>query len=93
MSFPCLPSRRRSQLHALKAAKEKSRVSSDEDVDEDEGIAMLARNFRKLMKNQKFKNKFSEKFKNDPKEAEQDEADKKDPRGPRCYECLGFCHI
>jgi hypothetical protein len=45
---------------------------------------MLARNLRKLMNNQKFKNKFSEKFKNDPKGAEQDEVDKKDPRGPRC---------
>jgi hypothetical protein len=54
---------------------------------------MLAKNFRKLMKTQKFKNKFSKKLKGDPKEAEQDEADKKDPRGPRCYECSGYGHI
>jgi hypothetical protein len=54
---------------------------------------MLARNLRKLMNNQKFKNKFSEKFKNDPKGAEQDEADKKDPRGPRCYKRSNIGHI
>jgi hypothetical protein len=28
-----------------------------------------------------------------PKEAKPEEAEKKDPRGPRCYECLGFGHI
>jgi hypothetical protein len=28
-----------------------------------------------------------------PKEAEPAEAEKKDPRGPRCYECSGFGHI
>jgi hypothetical protein len=28
-----------------------------------------------------------------PKEAEPEEEEKKDPRGPRCYECSGFGHI
>jgi molecular chaperone GrpE (heat shock protein) len=28
-----------------------------------------------------------------PIEAELEEAEKKDPRGPRCYECSGFGHI
>lgn len=65
MSFPCPQSRRRN-ISLSKLFKEKSRVSSNEDIDEDEGIAMLSRNFKKLMKNQKFENKFFEKFKNDP---------------------------
>jgi len=34
------------------------------------------------MKNNKFKNKFFENLRGDLKEAEQDEADKKGPRGP-----------
>jgi hypothetical protein len=29
----------------------------------------------------------------DPKGSEQDEADKKDPRGPRSYECSGYGHM
>jgi hypothetical protein len=28
-----------------------------------------------------------------PREAELEEVEKKDPRGPRCFECLGFRHI
>jgi hypothetical protein len=28
-----------------------------------------------------------------PREAELEEAEKKDPRGPRCYECSGFGHL
>jgi hypothetical protein len=88
-----LPPVKKVKSITLKVAKEKSKVSSDEDIDEDEGITMLAKNFRKLMKNQKFKNKYSKKLKNDPKGAEQDEVDKKDPRGPRCYECSSYSHM
>jgi hypothetical protein len=32
-------------------------------------------------------------MKNAPREAEPEEAEKKDPRGPRCFECSGFKHI
>jgi hypothetical protein len=32
-------------------------------------------------------------MKNAPREAEPEEADKKDPRGSKCFECLGFEHI
>jgi hypothetical protein len=46
-----LPPAKKVKSIALKAAKGKSRVSSDEDTNEDDGLAMLARNFRKLMKN------------------------------------------
>jgi len=56
-------------------------------------MAMLAKKFRRLMKNDRFKKKFSERVKKSPREAEPEEEDKKDPRGPRCFECLGFGHI
>jgi hypothetical protein len=53
---------------------------------------MLAKNFRRLMRNERFKKKFSEKMKKVPKEAEPEEAEKKDPKGPKCFECSGFGH-
>jgi hypothetical protein len=47
-------------LNASKASKKKSRVSFDEDSDIDEdAVAMLAKNFELVMKNNKFKKKFS----------------------------------
>jgi hypothetical protein len=39
------------------------------------------------------KRKFSERLKKPPKEFEPEKAEKKDPRGPRCFECSGFGHI
>jgi len=45
------------------------------------------------MKNEKFKKKFTERLKKAPREYELGEAEKKDPRGPRCFECLGFRHM
>jgi hypothetical protein len=54
-------------------------------------MAMLAKNFGRLMKNDKFK-KFTERLKKAPKLFEPEEAEK-DPRGPRSFECLGFGHI
>jgi hypothetical protein len=42
------------------------------------------------MINERFKKTFSEKMKKVPREAEPEEAKKKDPRGPRCFECSGF---
>jgi len=45
------------------------------------------------MKNNKFKKKFSDRLRKAPHTAESDEAEKKDPRGPQCFECLGFRHI
>jgi hypothetical protein len=44
------------------------------------------------MKNDKFKKKVFERLKKAPKESEPEEAEKKDPRGPRCFECSGFGH-
>jgi hypothetical protein len=54
---------------------------------------MLAKNFGRLMKNDKFKKKFTKRLKKTPREFELEEAEKKDRRGPRCFECLGFGHI
>jgi hypothetical protein len=45
------------------------------------------------MRNDRFKKKFSEKLKKAPREFELEEAEKKDPRGPRCFECSGFGNI
>jgi RNA-binding protein YhbY len=79
---------------ALKASKKKARVSSEEDSDnEEDAVAMLAKNFVRLMKNDKFKKKFTERQKKAPRESEPEETEKKDPRGPRCFECSGFGHI
>jgi hypothetical protein len=81
-------------LKASKASKKKSVVSSDEDSDVDEdAVAMLAKNFECFMKNNKFKKKFSDRLRKAPHTTDTEEAEKKDPRGPQCFECSGFGHI
>jgi len=81
-------------LKASKASKKKSRVSSDEDSDIDEdAMAMLAKNFEHFIKNNKFKKKFSDRLRKAPHTAELEEAEKKDLRGPQCFECSSFGHI
>jgi hypothetical protein len=59
-----LPLVRKAKAIALKATKNKSRVSSDEDSDneEEDAIAMLTKNIGGLMKNDKFKKKFTERL-------------------------------
>jgi hypothetical protein len=89
-----LPSVKKLKTIALKASKKKVEVSSEDDSEEEEKVvAMLAKNFRRLMRDDLFKKKFSKKMKNAPREAEPEEAEKKYPRGPRCFECSGFGHI
>jgi hypothetical protein len=89
-----LPLVKKMKTIALKASKKKVEVSSGDDFEDKEKIvAMLAKNFERLMRNERFKKKFSEKLKKVPREAEPEEAEKKDPRGLRCYECSGFGHI
>jgi hypothetical protein len=79
---------------ALKASKKKVETSSRDDSEEEEKVvAMLAKNFRRLMRDDRFKKKFSEKVKKAPREADPEEEEKKDPRGPKCFECSGFRHI
>jgi len=79
---------------ALKASKKKVEVSSgDDSKDEEKAVAMLAKIFGRLTRNERFKKKFSEKIKKAPRESEPEEVEKKHPRGPRCFECSGFGHI
>jgi hypothetical protein len=79
---------------ALKASKKKVEASSEDDSeDEEKVVAMLAKNFRRLMKDDWFNKKFSERVKKSPREVEPEEEDKKDPRGSQCFECSGFRHI
>jgi len=89
-----LPPVKKVKTIALKASKKKTKVSSEEDSEnEEDAVAMLAKNFGRLLKNDKFKKKFSERIMKAPKESEPEEAKKKDPRDPRCFECSGFGHI
>jgi hypothetical protein len=82
-----LPSVKKLKTIALKASKKKVEASSKDDSEEEEkAMAMLAKNFRRLMRDDRFKKKFSKKMKNAPREAEPKEEEKKDPRGPR-FEC------
>jgi len=45
------------------------------------------------MRNDRFKKKFFEKLNKVPRESEFEEAEKMEPRGPRCFECSRFGHI
>jgi hypothetical protein len=89
-----LPPVKKLKTIALKDSKKKVEASYEDDSeDEEKVVAMLAKNFRRLMKDDRFKKKFSERVKKSPREAEPEEEDKKYPRGPRCFECSGFGHI
>jgi uncharacterized protein YjaG (DUF416 family) len=62
-----LPPVRKAKTIALKASMKKSRVSSDEDSDiYEDAVAMLAKNFERFMKSNKFKNKFSDRLRTAP---------------------------
>jgi hypothetical protein len=67
--------------------------SGDDSEEEEKVVAMLTKNFRRLMRDDRFKKKFSEKIKKAPRKPEPEEEEKKDPRCPRCFECSGFGHI
>jgi hypothetical protein len=89
-----LPPIKKLKTIALKASKKKVEASSEDDSEEEEKVvAMLAKIFRRLMRDDQFKKKFSEKMKNAPREAEPEEAEKKDPKSPKCFECSRFGHI
>jgi hypothetical protein len=84
-----LPLVKKVKTIALKGSKKKkAKVSSEEDLENEEDVvAMLAKHLERLLKNDKFKKKFSERLKKALREFELEEAKKKDPRGPRCFEC------
>jgi hypothetical protein len=78
-----LPPVKKLKTIALKASKKKVEASSKEDSeDEDKAVATLAKNFRRLMKDDPSKKKFSDKMKKPLREAEPKEEKKRDPRGP-----------
>jgi hypothetical protein len=45
------------------------------------------------MKNDKFKKNFTERLRETPREAESWEDERKDLRGPRCFDCSGLGHM
>jgi len=76
---------------ALKASKKKVEVSSGDDFkDEEKAVAMLAKIFGRLMRNERFKKKFSEKKKKVPRETEPEEAEKKDPEAQDVMNAQGL---
>jgi len=89
-----LPPVKKVKTIALKASKKEVEVSFEDDSeDEEKAMAMLAKIFGRLMWNDCLKKKFSKRLKKAPRESEHEEAGKKDPRGPRCFEGSGFGHI
>jgi hypothetical protein len=89
-----LPPVKKMKTIALKASKKEVKVSSEDDSkDEEKAVAMVAKKFGRLMRNDRFKKKFSKRMKKGPKESGPEEVEKKDPKGPRCFECSGFGHI
>jgi hypothetical protein len=63
-----LPPVKKVKTIALKASKKKVKVSSEDDSEnEEEAVAMLAKNFERLMRNDRLKRKLSERLKKAPK--------------------------
>jgi hypothetical protein len=66
-----LPPVKKAKAIALKLSKKKAKVLYEEDSDnEEDAVAMLAKNFRRLMKNDKFKKKIIERLKKALRESE-----------------------
>jgi hypothetical protein len=81
-----LPPVKKLKTIALNTSKKKVEASSEDDSeDEEKDVAMLTKNFRRLMKDDRFKKKFSERVKKPPREVEPEEEEKKDPRGPPMF--------
>jgi hypothetical protein len=78
-----LPPVKKAKGMAFKTTK--SKVSLEEDSDNEEELALIANRINKLMKT----DKFIEGLRETPSEAELE----KDSRGQRCCECSGFWHM
>jgi hypothetical protein len=61
-----LPPVKKVKTIALKASKKKVKVSSEDESENEEVVAMLAKNFRRLMRNDRFKKKFFKRLKKAP---------------------------
>jgi hypothetical protein len=79
-----LPPVKKAKSIALKASKGKSKNSSEEESNDEDGIAMFARNLRDLLNSER-----------DPEGTKQEEVEtnKKDHYDPKCVECSGIGHI
>jgi len=79
-----LPPVKEAKSIALKASKGKGKNSFVEEFNDEDGIAMFARNIKDLLNS-----------KGDPEGTVQEEVEtnKKDLYGPKCVECLGFRHV
>jgi hypothetical protein len=92
-----LPLVKKEKTIALKASKKKARVSSHLRktliMKKKMQWQCWPKNFGRLMKNEKFKKKFTEKLKKAPRKFKPEEAKKKVPKGPRCFECSGFGYM
>jgi len=55
-----MPTIKKMKTIALKASKQKTKVSSEEDSEKEDVVAMLTKNFRRLMRNDRFEKKISE---------------------------------
>jgi hypothetical protein len=70
-----LPLVKKAKKIALVASKKKARVSYEDDSNnEEDAVAMLAKNFGSLMKNHKFKKNFTKRLKQALRESEPEEA-------------------
>jgi hypothetical protein len=78
-----LPPIKKLKTVALKTSKKKVEASSEDDFeDEEKAVAMLAKNFRRLMRDDRFKKKFSEKAKKPLREANLRKKRRKIPEDP-----------
>jgi hypothetical protein len=78
-----LPPVKKLKTIALKASKKKVKASSEHDSEEEEKVVtMLAKNFRRLMRGDRFKKKFFETMKKVPKEVNLRKKKRRIPEGP-----------
>jgi hypothetical protein len=81
-----LPQVKKANGMAFKMTNSIMSSNEDSDNEEEDKLTMIANRINKLMKT----DKFIERLRETPSEAELEEEEKKDPRGHRCCECSGF---
>jgi len=84
-----LPSVKKVKTIALKASKKKVEVSSGDDSKDEEKVLKFWKTNEEWSIQEEV---FRKKIKKAPRESEPKEAEKKDPRCPRCFECSRFGH-
>jgi hypothetical protein len=77
-----LPPVKKLKTIALKASKKVEASSEDDSEEEEKVVTMLAKNFRRLMRGDRFKKKFFETMKKVPKEVNLRKKKRRIPEGP-----------